>query len=114
MDLVKHVYDTLILLKMPVVHLTRPEGLPGLSYHFFGSRPSLHGDGIPKREECQCQVDVWTSNGYDYPINKKVKRAMRQAGFARVSEDEDHERDTGLYHKILVFHIEYGTEDDDA
>jgi hypothetical protein len=94
-----------------VLHLTRPKELPCISYHFFGNRPSLFGDGLPVREECQCQVDIWTRDGTDRDISKNVRRAMREAGFKRVREDYDIEG-TGIYHKIIVFYIEYEAEED--
>jgi hypothetical protein len=112
MDLVNHVYNALTPLKYPVAHLTRPKDLPGISYHFFNRRTSLHGDGLARREECQCQVDIWTRDGDAEAIGKKVRRAMSDAGFKRVRMHDDFERDTGLYHKIIVFYIEFEAEED--
>jgi hypothetical protein len=111
MEMVDYVYEALKDLPCPVLHLTRPKKLPGITYHFFNQRPYLHGDGAPVREECQCQVDIWTENGKDAELSKAVRKAMKKAGFKRVRMNDDFERETGIYHKVIIFYIEYETED---
>ena len=111
MDLETHVHDLLTPLGCPVTHQVRSKQLPSLSYHFFGRQPSLHRDGQPVREETNCQVDIFTADGKSYPIAKKVKRAMRKAGWLYVREDDNFESGTGVYHKVLVFYKEFEMEE---
>jgi len=110
MDLINLAYDTLKETSLPVSHLTRPENIPGLSYYFLGSKPTLYGDGIARREERECQVDLWAKNANfgDYP--EKIIALMRRAGFRYVREDFDIERSAGVYRKSLIFLIDYNVE----
>ena len=112
MDLVQHVYGTLAPLGYPATHHSRSGQFPCLSYHFFGERPSLHGDGKVKREECHCQIDIFTRDGMSYPIVRKVKKAMLDSGFLYVRTDDSYDSSPGLYHKVLVFYLEFETEDE--
>ena len=111
MNLVDFVYNTLKSVKCPATHQVRPSELPGLSFHFFGHRPSLHGDGDPVREECNCQIDIWTRNGMSHLIERKVRRVMKKAGFLYVREDDNFEESIGIYQKTIVFYKEFGVED---
>ena len=111
MDLVQHVRDILVPLGYPVTHQVRSKQFPSLSYHFFNEGPALHGDGKIRREQCNCQIDIFTQNGKSYPIVRKIRQAMKEAGFLYVRTDDNFESSIGVYHKVLVFYLEFETEE---
>ena len=111
MDLKQFVYGFLKIPGVPVTYAVRPKTFPCVSYHFFGERPALRGDGDERRVECSCQTDIFTTDGNDRDIARTVKQLMLENGFIWSRSDGDAEKDTGLYHHIMVFTIEYGKDD---
>jgi poly-D-alanine transfer protein DltD len=57
-------------------------------------------------------VDIWTKNGRDDAYVKKIRQQMKQGGFRRIIGDKYLEPDSGLYHSVINFSIEYETEDE--
>ncbi|MCL2225793.1 MAG: hypothetical protein FWB96_12570 [Defluviitaleaceae bacterium] len=112
MDLVDVVFKalgdiTIEGITLPVTHITRPQSIPGVSYHFYNRRPSLYGDGIPIREEVYCQVTLWTKDANTKGIPAEIENRMRAHGFKSRPGDYDFEHHAGIYSESLVFYIEY-------
>ena len=111
MDKVSHVHEALKPIGLSVTHIVRPPNLPGLSFHFYDMRPSLYGDGKVKRRECNCRVEIWTTNGESKEFPEKIRQSMRKAGFRPTVEGHEIERYAGVYSEALTFYIEYEAEE---
>jgi len=111
MDKLQLVVDILTPLELPAVYHGRHRDIPSLSFHFFGEQPSYYGDGRILREGFNCQIDVFTRGGKCHVVVQKIRKAMEDAGFLYVRTDDNFERDTGLYHKTIIFYLEYDTEE---
>lgn len=107
MDLIDLVYKTLSPLKIPIAWETRPERLPGISYHFFNEGGILFGDGEVERMSVSCQVDIWFKRKEDKELKNKVKKLMKNVGFLEPNSYTVYEDKVKLYHTVMVFNYHY-------
>jgi len=112
---IKEVGKALLEVGINATYVIRAKAEKCVSYHFFGDKVALYGDGKPKRLLTKCQVDIWTTNGQDEEYITPIKEAMKGIGWKSVLPDEDsyQEPDTGIYHRFMIFQKEYSAEEND-
>lgn len=75
---------------------------PYITYFEIINSEATHADDEELESDIHFQIDVW-SKGNTSPVAKEVAKVMKSLGFRRTSADDQFEKDTKTYHKILRF-----------